>query len=220
MLFGKECFDKLIREYTFETVLDVGAGGGQHTLAFLDAGKKVTAVDIGKSIYFKGFESHPNLTFVEGLFKGMLGEFDCVWACHVLEHQPNPGNFLKDLKRSVKPGGILAITVPPAKPQIVGGHLTIWNAGLLLYNLVFAGFNCRQARIKRYGYNISVVLKYDPIPENAFSALTMDNGDIRKLREFFPAGLEEGFNGEIEELNWRVPLNGGQLGLNPRVTAR
>ena len=75
------------------------------------------------------------------------------------EHQVNPNLFLKKIFNDLKEGGVLAITVPPLKHEIVGGHVTLWNAGLTMYQLVLAGFNCKNISIKSYGYNISVVLK-------------------------------------------------------------
>ena len=94
---------------------------------------------------------------------------------------------------------MLAITVPPAMHQIVGGHLSVWNAGLLLYHLILAGFDCRNAHVCQYGYNISVILRKRLIE---LPALHYDSGDINRLAQFLPDGLSEGFNGDIRKLNW------------------
>ncbi len=141
--------------------------------------------------------------------------FDCIWASHVLEHQPNVQQFLRKVFADLREGGVLAITVPPLKHQIVGGHLSLWNMGLLLYHLVLAGFDCREARGKQYGYNISVITPKIsaavPLDELRFA-----NGDIERLAEFLPKnpGLEwrQSYRGDIAELNW----NGSQFRLCPR----
>lgn len=85
------------------------------------------------------------------------------------------------------------------KNEIVGGHVSIWNAGLLIYNLVMAGFDCRRAAILRYSYNISCIIEKRSIvlPKD----LNYDYGDIEKLSMYLPQGLAEGFNGDIYELN-------------------
>jgi SAM-dependent methyltransferase len=129
-----------------------------------------------------------------------LMQFDCLWCCHCLEHQPNVNYFLTKMHQDLKPGGLLAVTVPPLKPQIVGGHLTLWNAGLLLYNLVLARFDCRLAMIKKSEYNITVIIRRKEIklPE-----LVYDSGDITAMAPYLPSGLAEGFNGDIDELSWR-----------------
>lgn len=205
-MLAKYAFEKLLKDYTFDTVLDVGAGQGQHTEAFLSAGKKVTAVDLGKSHYFHQgkWASHPNLKFVQAEFLSAdLGVFDCIWASHVLEHQRNPGQFLDRCFALLRDNGILAVSVPPLKHEIVGGHLTLWNPGLVVYNLVLARFNCRRAAVRAEGYNISVIVRKDPVPDEALDALVYDWGDIRRLAPYFPLDVVDGFTGQLQKpLNW------------------
>jgi hypothetical protein len=86
------------------------------------------------------------------------------------------------------------VTVPPAKHNIVGGHVTLWNAGLLLYNMVLAGWDCSEALVMVYGYNISVLVEKK---QAILPKLRMDSGDIDTLSKFFPIQVEEGFHGEL-----------------------
>ena len=82
---------------------------------------------------------------------------------------------------------------------VLGGHLTNWNAGLLIYNLVFNGIDCSDCSILSYGYNISVIVKNK---ERDFVDLTYDNGDI-KLMPYFPNCIKiEPFDGRIKRWNW------------------
>ena len=83
-------------------------------------------------------------------------------------------------------GGILAITVPPTRNTIVGGHVSNWNAGLLLYHLVLAGFNCKNANILKYYYNISIIVKKNTINSVNLESLSFDTGDTRKIKPFLP----------------------------------
>jgi SAM-dependent methyltransferase len=190
-------------------VLDVGAGGGEHTRWFYAQGFDVTAVDSSPEFP----ECHkwlwPYGEMPDSLdYKAYNEGFDIVWAAHVLEHQRNPGAFLTDCRVALKLGGFLAVTVPPLKHEIVGGHLSLWNAGLLLYNLVMAGFDCSQASVKTYGYNVSVIvprctsLKEELEMRRVLDTVTYDHGDIELLREYFPLPVKQGFNGVIEEVNW------------------
>ena len=98
-----------------------------------------------------------------------------------------------------KDDGIICITVPPLQDLIVGGHLTLWNAGLLLYQMVFNGLDCSDASICTHGYNISVIVKKRLRKD---INLDYDNGDIKALKAFFPAFVEEPFDGKIESWNW------------------
>jgi len=198
---GSEAIDALLKKYNFTTVLDIGSGSGRHANIFTDHGKNVTCIDLGKS---KNFSINTTQQAIIGnyLEYDFKKKFDCIWACHVLEHQLNPNVFLRKIYSDLEDEGILAITVPPLKPEIVGGHVTLWNAGLLIYNLILAGFDCSEAAILQYQYNISVILhkKAAILPQ-----LDYDTGDILRLQNLFPFDVIEGFDGRIQRCNW--PIN-------------
>lgn len=170
-------------------VLDIGSGSGSHAAVFRVAGFDVTTVDI-----------KPPADIVGDFMTADCGwGYDLVWASHVLEHQRNVGAFLEEVAEACRPDGWIAVTVPPMKPEIVGGHLTVWNAGLLLYNLVVAGIDCREAAVLSYGYNVSAIVRNR---RAKLPALRHDSGDIEALAEFFPIGAAQGFNGDIAKVNW------------------
>jgi SAM-dependent methyltransferase len=196
-LFADQALSKLLTDYEFQTVLDVGCGLGRHSRRFRAAGKDVTGIDIA------GLAE--GAIVADYLRHNFDQQFDCVWVSHVLEHQLNVNQFMRKLHRDLKTGGVLAVTVPPLKHPIVGGHVTLWNAGLVLYNLVLAGFDCREARIKQYGYNVSVLTPKIPasIP---YAELRYDTGDIERLARYFPQHpklvVKQAFKGDIRQLRW------------------
>ena len=49
---GYEAMQYLLKNFEFESVLDVGCGMGDHTKIFLDKDKDVTTIDYGQSPYF------------------------------------------------------------------------------------------------------------------------------------------------------------------------
>lgn len=181
------CALEKLKELEFTTVLDIGFGDGYHTDYFRSQGKTV---------------------FTNGLYDGdYAGDYteievpkvDLIWACHVLEHCQNPGLFLSKCFNDLNDNGILAVTVPPLKHEIVGGHVTLWNAGLLLYNLILSGFDCTKAMVKTYGYNISVIVRKKSVK---LPHLVRCAGDIEALSHLFPFEARSSFNGQIQELNW------------------
>lgn len=184
---GIHAFEKL-KGMEFNSVLDLGSGEGLHALKFREAGKKVTTIS-----YI------PPADYIGDYLEINAGAFDCIWASHVLEHQPNAGLFLKKCYSDLIDNGILAITVPPLKHDIVGGHLSLWNAGLLLYNLILSGFDCSAAFVKSDGYDISVIVRKKP---SITDSLVMDFGDIEKIAHYFPFDARHGFDGRIQEINW------------------
>lgn len=186
VLSADQAFHKLLT-MKFHTMLDVGSGTGEHAELFRKVGKQVTTIALSDADIVGDFN------------KIKLGKFDCLWVSHVLEHQRNVGSFLERCFDCLYEDGILAITVPPLKHEIVGGHLTLWNAGLLLYNLILAGFDCRNAAVKEYGYNISVIVRKQ---RAVLPTLKMDYGDIESLKDFFPFPAQHGFDGRVQEVNW------------------
>lgn len=175
------------------TILDVGSGAGAHAKVFESKGHIVDTVDFFDSCTFIGNYMDLNIE----------KKYDAIWCSHCLEHQLNPNNFLIKLKSNTKENGWIAITVPPLKHEIVSGHMTLWNAGLLLYNLVITGINCNEAMIKKYDYNITVITKNKSfkVPK-----LKYDADDLITLKDYFPSAITRNakgwFNGDIESLNW------------------
>ena len=196
---GSEALSRLLETEGVRHVLDIGSGAGQHAAIMRGAGLSVFTIDLAPPADFVGDFAW---------WRSGHGEFDAVWISHVLEHQPDPHRFLSDCLRRLRPGGYLFVTVPPLKHEIVGGHVSLWNAGLLLYRLILAGFDCRQARVGTYAsgpgypvYNVSAIVRRPEQPI-ALPALAMDSGDIEKLAPFFPVPVRQGFDGRLPDINW------------------
>lgn len=188
-MYASLALDKLLTK-PFDTILDVGCGSGTHTNIFKQHNKQVTSTDW--KAQFDGV--------VEGDYSSLVfNPHDAIWCSHVLEHQLNVNIFLRKIYNDLKEDGWLAITVPPLKNEIVGGHVTLWNAGLLVYNLVLAGFDCSEASIATYDYNCSVVVQ-----KKSFThpPLKYDNGDVEILSKWMPSFLKENVNGNIQQWNW------------------
>ncbi len=198
MKFSGLMVQRVLDAHDFETVLDVGSGTGEQTAMLRNHGKTVTELDYGDSVYFRDRPKEAPPVIVGDFVTVEIPQtYDCVIASHVLEHQPNVNLFLQRAHAVLNEGGVLGLSVPPFKHQIVGGHLTVWNAGLLLYNLVLAGFDCKDAWVRKYGYNISIVVKKRSIRAEG---LEYDNGDVGRIARYLPDGLGEGFNGDISSI--------------------
>ena len=118
-----EAIEKLLSgKYEFETVLDIGCGEGLHSERFLNAGKKVTALDYGESVYFSNKKDNPDIeTIVIDINKWETDrQFDCVWVSHILEHQLNVNLFLKKVYNLTKMGGYYASQFHRLNPRWSG----------------------------------------------------------------------------------------------------
>jgi SAM-dependent methyltransferase len=182
-------------------IIDIGAGP-EHAPIYQGGGD--TGVSAGKYLSSRGHgvvevDYGRNGVRFEDL--NICSYFAGVHTSHMLEHVRNVGIVLDKIHRVTLPGGYICILVPPAKHNIVGGHLSLWNVGLLLYNLIRAHIDCSDARVRTYGYNVAVIARNIHADYND-EALYEDNGDIELLEPFFPFHVWQGFDGRVLAHNW------------------
>lgn len=186
-------------------ILDIGMGTGEATEYFLNEGLKVTAT----GVHFKNFgiikETFPiiGVSLVECLIDNMPFKdeiFDACWMSHVLEHTMNPGIALKNVWRVLKPNGWFFIIVPPYKTKVVGGHvMTGWNMGQLIYVLLINNFNVREGHFVKLKNNICAFVRKANFN---LPVLHYDVGDIEALSNYWPIPAFQGFEGDIDIINW------------------
>jgi SAM-dependent methyltransferase len=195
---GSQALVRLLEYQDVRSVLDIGSGAGSQAKILRDADRAVVTNSLCPPADLVG-------NYLAFAFTGV--KFDAIWASHVLEHQPNVNRFLRKCFSDLRDDGVLAVTVPPPKHEIVGGHLSLWNAGLLLYHLIVAGFDCSKARVSEpyengpgYDkYNVSVIVRK---VKATLPPLVFDGGDIEALAEFFPLPVTHGFDGRLPPINW------------------
>jgi len=195
--FGGDALYKLINEYSFSNLLEIGPGPGiQNKILKENTSSNIITIDISNKIFDADIIS-------DYVLYEFNNKFDAIWCSHVLEHILEPQNFLKKMYNDLEEGGVLGITVPPLKHNIVQGHVTLWNAGLLLIHLIRAGFDCTEAKVGTYGYNVSVIVKKKSIlnPDSSERPDTPYN-----IYKYLPSGVKLGshneFDGRIININW------------------
>lgn len=150
-----------------QRLLDFGCGGGRHALEAMRLGAAVTALDAdraelqGADAWVRAMLADAGTASAGGHGHVVLGDglalpfadstFDRVIAAEVLEHVPDDDAVMCELARALKPGGVLAATVPRWAPEVVnwalsaqyhsvpGGHVRIYRAKQLCRRLVAAG---------------------------------------------------------------------------------
>ena len=149
-----------------DQLLDLGCGEGRHSIsAYLL--KNVSAIGLDLSINdlntakqrFADFQQPDqpdrDLSFISGNGQALPfadHQFDKVICSEVLEHIHDYPRVLAEIKRVLKPGGILGISVPRFFPEWVcwmlskayheveGGHVRIFNARKLQSKIESIGF--------------------------------------------------------------------------------
>ncbi len=115
-----------VREGT--RVLDVGTGPGTAAAAACARGAKVTAVDAEPGMAELARQAAPAAEVKVAVLPELPfadGEFDAVVSNFVINHVGRPRDALAELRRVVRPGGSVAVTVwavPPASGQALLGR--------------------------------------------------------------------------------------------------
>lgn len=93
-------------------VLDVGAGQSPWR-AWLPAQTSYQGIDVGHANEF-GMEGNvPDVVYYDGRIMPFAdGAFDCVLCIEVLEHSQDPQLLVSEIRRVIKPAGLLLLTVP------------------------------------------------------------------------------------------------------------
>lgn len=149
-----------------DRILDLGCGEGRHCItAYLTKAVESVGVDLSlddlrtTAERFADFEDAADssrslaLTAVDGRFLPFpSASFDKVICSEVLEHIHDYTAVLAEISRILKPGGILAVSVPRFFPEWVcwqlsdayhemeGGHIRIFNASHLREDIESIGF--------------------------------------------------------------------------------
>ena len=156
---------------TISTVYEIGCGAGGLLSVFLEDGYVVSGCDLDVTYLEYGRQQGLDLVLGEMDILSKKGKADIIIISHVLEHIPNPGDFIDQLSSLLNPDGYLYIEVPgmlkkPFTRDIQNAHVyyftleTLNNLmGTLKYSLVKGTENIsaiyrRAGESKAYKENI------------------------------------------------------------------
>lgn len=121
-------------------VLEIGFGSGALLRALRERGNDVYGVDAGRDIVEKvrqqGFCNTHLLDVSEEPLPFVDDFFDAAYAYEVFEHLTNPHRMFAELRRVLKPGGVLFFSVPTQEYDM--------GYGLLRHTFVYPGLLERE----------------------------------------------------------------------------
>ncbi|HET6547750.1 MAG TPA: class I SAM-dependent methyltransferase [Solirubrobacter sp.] len=139
-----------------ERVLDLGCGAGRFLAALQDAGADPVGVEIAQAAVDRARNNVPgaDVRLLEDDLPLGHGEVDLVWCSETLEHIPDVAHALFEVRRVLKPGGRLLVTVPWNPPLIrppdpLGQHVRFFTRRSLIHTLDAAGFAPVEVRRAR-----------------------------------------------------------------------
>lgn len=202
LLYSHLALAKLITEYQFNDILDIGSRNGTSARLFSFLGKNVTTIEMSED-----FEADYVGDYLEVSFPQ---QFDAIWCSHVLEHQRNIGTFLDKIYQDLKEDGVLVITVPSSLCPLMIGHPNIFTPLHLVYHLILAGFDCQNVSIKYYDWQFTILLQKKSNNIKSISLASTHYADstpialVEDLLHYFPLNIPENGHiwGDIESLNW------------------
>jgi SAM-dependent methyltransferase len=94
--------------------IDIGTGPGLFLDALRIRNRVATGIEPSIQAFNHAISKGHNVVnaFFDSTFASQLGEFDAGHLSEVLEHIPNPLEFLENVKSVIKPGGYICIVVP------------------------------------------------------------------------------------------------------------
>ncbi|WP_245962522.1 class I SAM-dependent methyltransferase [Tenacibaculum lutimaris] len=195
---------KLINSFKTEekTILDVGAGTGDFLKVCKTGGWKITGIE--PSDKAREYAESKNIVLYENLNQVENNQFDVITLWHVLEHIPNLVEYIKQLKKLLKPNGVLIIAVPNHKSFDAKHYKEFWAAYDVPRHLWHFSKTAISKLFSLVDMNVEKILpmKFD----SYYVSLLSENYKTKKSRPFnaFFIGLQSNLkakrNGEYSSL--------------------
>ena len=140
-----------------DAVVEFGVGAGWN-LAGLNCSRKI-GIDVAEAIEAQVRGHQIEFFFTSTDLPKSLA--DVVLCHHALEHVLAPAEILSEIKRLLKPGGLLLLNVPNERPSLCARfkknepnhHLYSWNIQTLGNLVIECGFVMKHIQVQRFRFD-------------------------------------------------------------------
>ncbi len=173
----KKPFDRKMLDWLTEKVgglgiiCDMGCGPGQVAGYLFDNGVKTCGVDLSHGMVERAQRLHPGIPFRQGNMLALTevddNSYGAIAAFYSIIHVARPAlkQALQELKRVLRPGGILLLTFHIGQ-EIV--HKDEWWGKEVSLDFIFFETGEMKAHLQAAGFELQEVIERDPYPEVEF----------------------------------------------------
>jgi len=170
----KKPFDRKMLDWLAEKVgsagviCDMGCGPGQIARYLHDQGVKVCGVDLSREMVRQAQQLNPEIPFQQGDMLALEGikddSFGGIAAFYSIVHIPQRQvtQALRELKRSLRPGGVLLLTFHIGREI---KHLDEWWGKEVSLDFLFFETEEMKSHLREAGFELEEVIERDPYPE-------------------------------------------------------
>jgi SAM-dependent methyltransferase len=163
-------------------VLDIGCGGGSLAKKLIISDRTVDGISISPN-ELQEAKKYLRQGYLFNLENGLPPEilpntYDCVVCSHILEHIAYPEKLLEDIKKVLKPGGVLIVALPnlfhyKTRLQLLKGNFPYAEAGIWDYTHVrWYTFRSALKLLSQY-YKVDLATVTGELPFNRFFKMVL-----------------------------------------------
>lgn len=164
------------------SILDIGCGTGWFAGTMKKAGWKVTGIEPnGKAGDFASAHAGIDVLHPSAISELTGENFDCITMWHVLEHFNNPVNYIFEIKRLLKPGGLCIAALPNCisyDAMHYGKDWAAWDVPRHLWHFTPATF---RIFAEKAGF---IIRNTVPLPLDVFYISALSEKNRRSLMPF------------------------------------
>ncbi|HEX8492119.1 MAG TPA: class I SAM-dependent methyltransferase [Pyrinomonadaceae bacterium] len=170
----KKPFDRKMLDWLAEKVgatsiiCDMGCGPGQAARYLSEQGVKVCGVDLSAAMVERALELNPGIPFQQGDMLALTevadDSYGGIAAFYSIIHVPRPmlAQALRELKRVLRPGGILLVTFHLGQEII---HRDEWWGKEVSLDFIFFEREEMKDYLTVAGFELEEVIERDPYPD-------------------------------------------------------